>query len=172
MTLVKNGLDSLSPTELARCSFQSDAEGNELIYVCKDCDFLKEIEYLKSKVDAGADLIITQMFFDCKVFDSFVTCCRNAGINVPIIPGIMCLSSYGGFQRMTSICKTRVTKELTEEIEKVKNNDDEFKVFGVNLGIKMCNSLINSKVPGLHFYTLNSSVSTLEIINSIGLSRM
>merc|ERR1719231_1254568 len=78
-----------------------DEQGNEKIYVCKDADYQLEMEYLQSKIEAGADCIITQMFFDCKVFDTFVANCRAAGIKIPIIPGIMCVSNYGGFKRMT-----------------------------------------------------------------------
>jgi methylenetetrahydrofolate reductase (NADPH) len=71
--------------------------------VCLDGDFKAEMQYLKQKVDAGADCVITQMFFDPEVYGSFVSACREAGITVPILPGIMCINSYGGFVRMTNV---------------------------------------------------------------------
>lgn len=177
MSLVTDGYDSLSEAEKGRCSFEIDEQGNEKIYVCKDADYQLEMEYLQSKIEAGADCIITQMFFDCKVFDTFVANCRAAGIKIPIVPGIMCVSNYGGFKRMTTTCKTRVTKELLARVEAAKAADEDegkgetFKKFGIQLGTEMSKHLIASKVDGLHYYTLNSSVATLEIVNAVGLSR-
>lgn len=76
------------------------------VYVCRDQDFEQELKYLKEKVDAGADFIITQMFFDVKCFLAFVKACRQIGIQCPIVPGIMCIQAYGGFDRMTKFCKS------------------------------------------------------------------
>jgi methylenetetrahydrofolate reductase (NADPH) len=154
---------------------------------------VSEMEYLKSKIDAGADCIITQMFFDCNVYDSFVSQCRLSGITVPIVPGIMCVTNYGGFKRMTTICKTRVTRELSARAIAIKDDEEGFKSFGIQLGVEMGKHLMTSKAPGmlsthsnnestptklmrmprpgLHFYTLNSSVATLEIVKSLGLDR-
>jgi methylenetetrahydrofolate reductase (NADPH) len=82
-------------------SLVSDEEGvGEETWVCRDVDFAKEMAYLKQKVDAGADMIITQMFFDTPVFVTFVKACREMGIECPIIPGLMCIGNYGGFMRM------------------------------------------------------------------------
>jgi methylenetetrahydrofolate reductase (NADPH) len=85
----------------------------------------------------------------------------------------MLLGTFGGFQRMIGICKTRVPKDLLLAAEKVKDNEIEFKRFGVELGITMTKSLmeIDDKVSGLHFYTLNSSSATLDILKAIGITR-
>ena len=91
-------LERLSQTEQGRASRRGS--------VCLDADFKSELEYLKSKVEAGADVIITQMFFDPEVYATFVSSCREHGITVPILPGIMCLNSYGGFVRMTNVMLT------------------------------------------------------------------
>lgn len=177
MVLVSEGYDSLTEAEKGRCSFEIDGNGNESIYVCKDAEFKIEMEYLRSKIDAGASCVITQMFFDCTVFDTFVKECRAYGITVPIIPGLMCVTNYGGFKRMTTTCKTRVTRELMARAEAKKAADedegkgDTFKAFGVELGIEMSKHLMASKVDGLHYYTLNSSVATLQIISACGLDR-
>lgn len=71
-------------------------------------DYANELAYLKSKVDAGGELIITQMFFDVAVFLAFVEDCRAVGITVPIMPGLMVIQAYGGFKRMAAFCKSRV----------------------------------------------------------------
>jgi methylenetetrahydrofolate reductase (NADPH) len=94
MEVIIDGFDSLSINEQARCSFEVDENGNETVRVCRDAQFEEELRYLKSKVDAGADCIITQMFFDCSVFENFVARCREIGITVPIIPVSNILIEY------------------------------------------------------------------------------
>ena len=167
MTLVEGGLGSLSPTEILRYSIEVDEDGNTQIFVCRDDDYERELQYLKSKIDAGAQCIITQMFFDTEVFGHFVTSCRRLGINVPIIPGLMCVSNYGGFKRMTKFCKTRVTLELAARMDKLKDDEEAFKRFGIDLGIEMSKRLIELGAPGLHYYTLNTSFTTLEILSGL-----
>jgi len=87
--------------------------------ICDDPEQFKknyagELEYLKKKIDAGAQLIITQMFFDTKVFGTFVEDCRKWGIMCPVVPGLMCINAYAGFCKMTKFCKTRVPSALQE----------------------------------------------------------
>lgn len=71
-------------------------------------EYRKDLAYLKEKVDAGAEMIITQLFYDVDIFLKFVQDCKDIGINVPIVPGIMPIMTYGGFKRMTGFCKTKV----------------------------------------------------------------
>jgi len=111
------------------------------------------------------------MFFDCAVFDYFVSRCRAIGISVPIIPGIMCVLNYGGFKRMTVMCKTRVPKELSARAAAVKDDEEAFKSFSIQLGTEMVTHLTASGVPGLHFYTLNTSAVTQGILEATGLNR-
>ena len=85
---------TLTASEKKRVVYSTNEDGSEKLQVCFDADYANEIAYLKKKVDAGADLIITQMFFDVDVLLQFVKDCRAAGINVPIIPGIMMISTY------------------------------------------------------------------------------
>ena len=96
------------------------------------------------------------MFFDTKVFISFVKDCVAHGITVPIIPGIMCISNYNGFKKMLSFCQTRVTQEVMAQMDALKDDKDAIKAYGVEFGVKMCKDLLDSGVHGLHFYTLNS----------------
>ena len=137
-------------------------------YVCSDVDFASEIAYLKKKVDAGADLIITQMFFDVEVYIQFVADCKAAGINVPVIPGIMMLSKYAGFSRMTTMCKTRVPPELKEKIESMKEDAEATKAFGIELATDISKKLLASGAPILHYYSLNADSPTVPVLEKLG----
>jgi len=141
---------ALSETEKGRCVTLEDG-----VYVCSDKDFQEELEYLKKKVDAGAGMIVTQMFYDVDCFLAFVNACREYGITIPIIPGVMCVTSYGGFKRMGQLCKTRVPKDVAEMFESVKDDPHKVKQAGIHLGLQMSKKLLDSGIQGLHFYTLN-----------------
>jgi len=128
-----------------------------------------DIQHLKEKVEAGADLIVTQLFYDCDLFLKFVELCRAAGIQCPILPGIMPIQNYNGFVRMTSFCKTFVPKEITDALEPIKDDDALVKQYGIDLGVRMCRKLLAAGVKGLHFYTLNLERSVVKILEGLGL---
>jgi len=151
--------ESMSVTEQSRCVKMDDGS----IHVCNDSDFEAEIAYLLLKVQAGAQMIVTQMFYDVDVFLTFVKKCNQAGINVPIIPGIMCITSYGGFKRMMGFCKTRVPEKLGLDLEAIKDDADAVQEYGIQFGIDTCNKLLENGVKGLHFYTLNQD----RVVNGI-----
>jgi len=160
-------ISTLSPSELERCATFTNEAGEVETTVCLDAAFDIEMEYLKQKVDAGANAIITQLFFDNKIFFTFVDRCRKIGINVPIIPGMMCISSKGGFERMTRFCKTRVPPELNARVAAVAN-DSEAKELGVQVGYEMCKELLEGNATtGLHFYTLNMGNVTCGIVEKL-----
>lgn len=153
----------------------SEAERGRLVrlpeglFVCSDAAYAKEMEYLASKVAAGADVIITQMVFDADVYATFVRDCRAAGITVPIIPGIMCINNYGGFQRMTSFCRSRVPSSLREALDAVKDDEASVKDVGVSEGVKLSQKLVASGAPGLHYYTLNLDKVAMGIVAELKL---
>jgi methylenetetrahydrofolate reductase (NADPH) len=182
MVEVPDGFDSLTETEKNRCSFELNKEtGETVVYVCKDEAYTKELTYLKQKVDAGANMIITQMFFDVPLYHTFVQDCRNIGITIPILPGIMCLGTYEGFNRMIGFCKTRVpqamraildkaheAKDTTEEA--IKEAAAHFKQVGLDIIKQMCTDLLalgRDSTPGLHFYTLNQAETTISICTDL-----
>ena len=104
------------------------------------------------------EFIVTQMFFDVQVYFDFVEACRKQGVTIPIIPGIMCITSIGGFFKMVDFCKTRVPPALHEVMKKLETSDDteQVKSFGVAFGTDMCKKLLESGYSsGLHFFTLN-----------------
>jgi methylenetetrahydrofolate reductase (NADPH) len=130
----------------------------------------QDIAHLKEKVDAGADFIITQLFYDVDNFIEWVDKCRQAGINVPIIPGIMPIQSYAGWKRMTDFCKTKIPQAIQNRLDSIKSDEKAVQQYGVELGIEMCKKIILSGVsPGLHFYTLNKEKITRSILEGLGL---
>ena len=145
--------------------------------ICEDPEqFAKnyqgELEYLKKKIDAGGQMIITQLFYDVPNFLKFVKDCRNIGIQCPILPGIMPIQSYGGFMRMTGFCKTKVPQKILTTLEGIKDQPDAVKQYGVHLGVEMAKELIANGVPGLHMYSLNQDKSVLGILAGLGMITM
>ena len=101
-------------------------------------NYWEDVHYLKRKVDAGGQFVITQLFYDCDRFVQFVKDCRSVGIQVPIIPGIMPLMSYNGFTKMTGFCKVKVPQKIKDALERIKDNDEAVKAYGIDLGRDMC----------------------------------
>jgi methylenetetrahydrofolate reductase (NADPH) len=157
----------LSATEQLRANTETTETGETIIHVCRDADYKTEIDYLKEKVDAGADFIVTQMIFDAEVFGHFVSTCRAAGITVPILPGLMCVTTYGGFKRMTKFCKSRVPAAMWSRFEAVRDDDAAVKELGIQMGFEICKRLIEIGAPGIHFYTLNLGNTTIGIVKKL-----
>ncbi|GKV06201.1 hypothetical protein SLEP1_g18115 [Rubroshorea leprosula] len=131
--------------------------------------YQKDLEYLKRKVDAGADLIITQLFYDTDIFLKFVNDCRQIGIKCPIVPGIMPINNYKGFLRMTGFCKTKIPAEITAALEPIKDSEEAVKSYGIHLGTEMCKKILAHGIKTLHLYTLNMEKSALAILVNLGL---
>merc|ERR1712146_550753 len=123
----------------------------------------------------GGDAIITQLFYDMEVFEDWVKTLRALGgkmATVPILPGIMPLNAYGGFKRMTGFCKTRIPPAMAAKVEALKNDPTGFSAWGVEYVTDLCEKLVASKlVPGLHFYALNQSERTYQILKRLGYLR-
>ena len=239
---IKPAADLGRPLSAAEKGRAVDIDGVE--HVCSDADMEIEYTYLKEKCDAGSDVIITQLFYDMRVFETFVAECRARGIHAPILPGVMPLGAYGGFKRMTGFCKTRIPPEMAEVarmreptppraraclarraatrrgaraqvINKLKDDaqKEDFVEFGLQYVHALCDELLRSKlVPGaarnaepllapllshpllslslslsssppppsqappppaagLHFYSLNSSERTFELLKRLGYLR-
>lgn len=131
---------------------------------------LKEIDYLKAKVDAGADYIVTQLFFDNRDFYDFCERCELAGIKVPIVAGIMPITTKEGMVRMAELAAgARIPGRLLKAIERTKNDEYVEKV-GIHWATEQVRDLLDNNVRGIHFYTLNSSSATLKIYESLGVT--
>ena len=133
---------------------------------------LVEMDHLKAKVDAGADYICTQLFFDNRDFYDFCERCELAGIKVPIIAGIMPISTANGMKRMADLAAgARFPAPLLKAIQRAdaSGDDDAVKRVGIHWATEQCRDLIDHHVRGIHFYTLNRSDATRQIYQSLGL---
>jgi methylenetetrahydrofolate reductase (NADPH) len=135
---------------------------------CNNYD--EDIMHLKEKVDAGADFIITQLFFETSTFLKFYRDCREVGIKIPIIPGILPIQGYQSLRHLTKLSKLDVPQGIQDAIMPIKDDSAAVRNYGVHLAVKMCKELFESGVVnGLHFYTLNREVAVIEILKQLGL---
>lgn len=125
-----------------------------------------DIENLKRKVDAGADYIITQMFFDNAYYYKFVDLCRTAGISVPIIPGLKPISTAKQVSLLPESFSLNIPAELTEEIRKAGDDKETIYKIGENWCISQCKDLIAHGVPAVHFYTMGKARNIIEILKA------
>ena len=131
---------------------------------------LLEIDYLKAKVDAGADYIVSQLFFDNRDFYDFSERCELANINVPIIAGIMPIASKSSMVRMAELAAgARIPARLLKAIERA-GSDEYVERVGVHWATEQVRDLIDNNVRGIHLYTLNCSMATLRMYQSLGIS--
>jgi len=129
-------------------------------------NFDTDLAYLKQKVDAGAEYIVTQMFFDNKVYFDFVDKCRAAGINIPIIPGIKPISNVNHMTILPKIFSIDLPQDLVTELKKCKNNNDA-KLVGTEWAIQQSKELVENKVPSLHLYTMGMSDNARKIVEAV-----
>ena len=131
---------------------------------------LKEMDFLKAKVDAGADYIVTQLFFDNHDFFDFRDRCGLSGIKVPIIAGIMPITSSTGLSRMADLAAgSRFPARLLKALARAGSDPESVRRVGLHYATEQCADLLDHEVDGLHFYTLNQSSATREIYASLGL---
>lgn len=126
-----------------------------------------DLKYLKQKVDAGADIIITQLFFDNEFFYDFVKRVRDVGIDIPIIPGIMPIVNLSQVERITKMCGASIPKHLYEKLNTVRDNQDKVREIGLNHAIEQCQDLKRKHKTGIHFYMLNKSQNVTPILDLI-----
>lgn len=132
---------------------------------------VKEMDFLKAKVDAGADAIVTQMFFDNRDFYDFRARCDLAGIRVPIIAGVMPISSLGNMHKMAELALgSRFPAALVRAVQRAGENDEAVERVGTHWATEQCRDLLDNNVAGLHLYTLNKSKATRNIYLNLGVS--
>ncbi|CEG75688.1 Putative Methylenetetrahydrofolate reductase [Rhizopus microsporus] len=132
----------------------------------KDDDLLR----LKQKVDAGADLIVTQLFFDVDIFVDFVKRCRDIGIQCPIVPGLFPIQSYSSLSRVISFNKNHVPQKIWDDLETVKDDDQAVKDYGIDLTIQFIKRIKQETgISGFHIYTFNLERSSRLILEKLGL---
>ena len=124
-------------------------------------------DYLSQKVKAGADFIITQLFFDNQYFFTFEKRMRKKGVTVPIIPGIMPITNYHQILRFTQMCGAKIPEKIIRDLQPIQNEIVEVQRYGIEYATSQCKELIGHGVPGIHFYTLNKSSASQEIIRGL-----
>lgn len=133
--------------------------------LCPDRE--RDAEFLKLKIDAGADFVITQLFFDNKDYFAYVDRLRRIGVEVRVIPGILPITNYEALQRFCSVCGATVTDEVKRIFEAIQDDADAMLKAGIKFAIRQCQELLDGGAPGIHFYCLNKVHPTDEILKAI-----
>jgi len=128
-----------------------------------------DIRYLKGKFDAGANSGITQYFFNPDSYFYFIEQCHKAGITQPIYPGIMPIINYRNLTRFSDTCGAEIPRWLRKALENFGDDDESLKSFGVDLISELCEVLLENDAPGLHYYTMNQTEPTAQIVSNLGL---
>lgn len=126
-----------------------------------------DMQQLKRKVDAGVEVLITQLFFDSQDYFSFVARARAAGIRVPVIAGIMPITNVSQIKRFTAMCGATIPAPLLTRLEAAGNDAAAVQALGVAHATDQCRELIAGGAPGIHFYTLNRSPATVEVLDRL-----
>lgn len=127
-----------------------------------------DIQYLKQKIDNGAEYVVAQYFYDNEYFFNYVEKCRKQGITVPIVPGIMPVYSIKMTQILSKVCGSSITPKLAEKLNALSSEDTEGAIkLGIEFATEQCRGLLQEGVPGLHFYTMDRSRSTQRIITQL-----
>jgi len=129
-------------------------------------DLKTDLKNLKTKVDAGADFITTQLFFDNQVYLDFVRNCKETGISVPILPGLLPVLSIGQVRRFCAMCEARLPNQLEQALE-AETKEHQPKI-GARWALEQVKGLLDAGAPGFHLYALNQSTSTLAILEGVG----
>jgi methylenetetrahydrofolate reductase (NADPH) len=130
-----------------------------------------DLDNLKRKVDAGADVVITQLFYDNDDFFRFRQRCTQAGIRVPIVPGILPVTNLAQIQRIASLCGARLPAPFQSALERSADSVSGQFDAGVEFATRQVQSLVDAGVPGIHFYVLNKSPATSAVLRAVALSR-
>ncbi len=128
-----------------------------------------DIRYAREKVDRGADFLISQLFYDNRYFFDFLERAEQAGINVPIIPGVLPILNTAQIRRFTSLCGATIPAELDRQLEQYADDDNTVRELGIEYATNQVRELWDEGVPGVHFYVLNRSYSVSRILSNLNL---
>jgi methylenetetrahydrofolate reductase (NADPH) len=133
----------------------------------------KDWEYLKQKIDAGADYVLTQLFFNNRDYFEFRDeMVGRHGVDVPLVPGIIPIQSASQIKRFTALCGASIPAELGARLEQLGADDAAAAEYGIDYAARQCEELLREGAPGIHFYTLNKARSTCAVLERLGLARM
>jgi len=130
-------------------------------------DALADLRHFKAKADAGADGAITQYFYNADAYFRFVDDVRKLGVGIPIVPGIMPISNYAQLKRFSDACGAEIPRWVAKRMQAYGDDHDAIREFAADLVADLCTRLIDGGAPGLHFYTLNLSKPTLNVLHNL-----
>jgi methylenetetrahydrofolate reductase (NADPH) len=128
-----------------------------------------DLTNLKQKVAAGADVVITQLFYDNADYFAFRQRCQDLGIRVPIVPGLLPITNFAQVKRITSLCGARLPEKLVAKLESATEDTEKQFELGVDFAIQQTQDLIDAGVPGIHFYVLNRSEAAARVLSEVSL---
>lgn len=131
-------------------------------------DALADLRHFKAKIDAGADGAITQYFYNADAYFRFVDDARRLGVNVPIVPGIMPISNFSQLRRFSDACGAEIPRWIGKRMQAFGDDVESIREFAADLVADMCRRLVEGGAPGLHFYTLNLTKPTLNVLSRLG----
>jgi methylenetetrahydrofolate reductase (NADPH) len=144
-------------------------EGHIACKTGKDVDW----RHLKNKIDHGADFVLTQLFFDNADYFEFRDFLqKKLDVKVPLCPGVLPILSTAQIKRFTTLCGAQIPPKMMERLEQLGDNDEAVTQFGIEHATRQCEELLRNGAPGIHFYTLNKTRSTTEIVKNLGLARV
>ena len=129
-------------------------------------------QHLKHKIDQGAEFVITQLFFNNRDYFEFRDYLASLGVTVPLVPGIMPIQSAAQIKRFVALCGADLPKPFIAELDKRGDNDEAVAQFGIEYATRQCEELLEGGAPGLHFYTLNKSRSTVQVVENLNLAKL
>lgn len=136
----------------------------------KSDSFDTDLHYFKKKIEAGADSAITQYFYNPDAYFYYVERARSAGIDVPIVPGIMPITNYANLARFSTNCGAEIPRWMRQRLQSFGDDSQSIKEFGTEVVTQLCEKLLEGGAPGLHFYTMNQYAPVSAIWNNLGLS--
>jgi len=132
-------------------------------------DIESDLKYFKAKVDAGANSVMTQYFYNPDAYFRFLESSTKLGIDIPIVPGIMPLTNYKMIVRFSDNCGADIPRWIRKHLEYYQDDPESLKAFGEETVTRLCETLLKGGAPGLHFYTLNQSLPALKLWRNLGL---
>ncbi len=133
-------------------------------------DMESDLDYVKQKVDEGADFLITQLFYDNRHFFDFMERAARAGIDVPVVPGVLPILSAAQIRRFTALCGARIPEGLDTQLDQFAEDDNAVRELGIEYATEQVRELWESGVPGIHFYVLNRSYAVSKILGNLGIA--
>ena len=129
----------------------------------------RDIHFLKGKFDAGANSAITQYFYNVEAYFYFLDRCAAVGIDKPIYAGIMPITNYANLARFSRNCGAEIPRWICKRLEGYADDSESIRAFGIEVVTQLCQTLVDSGAPGIHFYTMNQAQPTLQICKNLGI---